>query len=62
MNSPLEINFLSVNQPIGTFYVASIPAGRLLPIVQILRRGITEEEQQNVQRELNLNRKVLTLV
>ena len=57
MNSPLEINFLSVNQPIGTFYVTSIPAGKLLPIVQILRRGITAEEQQHVQRELNLNRK-----
>lgn len=47
------VPYLSVTQPIGTFYLAKLSAGELLDNVDILRRGLTQEEQQNVQRNLN---------
>lgn len=47
------VPYLSVTQPIGIFYLAKLTAGELLDNVDILRRGLTPEEQQNVQRKLN---------
>jgi len=49
---------ISITQPIGTFYVAQLPAKVLLSKTNIERRGLTPEERQNVQRRLNQTRKV----
>lgn len=48
---------ISVTQPIGTFYVATIPSKILIDKTIIKRRGLTEKEQENVQRRLNDDRK-----
>lgn len=57
-NTPTRYQCISVNQPLGTFYVCSIPAAKILPLVSIERRGLTPEEQQNVQRGLDPKRQV----
>ncbi len=56
MNKVLEIPCISVTQPIGTFYIACVPARLLLEKVRIERRGLTDAERQNVQRRLNASR------
>lgn len=52
----LEVPCLTVSQPIGIFYLGKLFASQLLNYVSILRRGLTEEEQKNVQRKLNERR------
>lgn len=51
-----KLKCISITQPIGTFYVASIPAGTLLTLVDILSRDMTEEGRLRVQREYNEER------
>ena len=52
----LNIPCIVVEQPIGKFYLGKLGASALLNYVSILRRGITEDEQQNVQRKLSPRR------
>ena len=47
---------ISITQPIGTFYVASIKVSILLKKVDILSRDMTKEGQLRVQREYRANR------
>jgi DGQHR domain-containing protein len=56
MKNTLEIPCVSVTQPIGTFYIACVPATLLLEKTRIERRGLTDTERQNVQRRLNTSR------
>jgi DGQHR domain-containing protein len=56
--SPAYYHCVSVNQPLGTFYIASIPASRILPLVSIERRGLSPDEQRNVQRSLDPKRQI----
>lgn len=56
MNEILEIPCVSITQPIGTFYIACVPARLLLTATRIERRGLSEEERQSVQRRLNTAR------
>lgn len=56
MAIPKKIPCVSVTQPLGTFYIATLRAGELIASVDILRRGLDEEAQKNVQRELSGNR------
>jgi len=51
-----EIPCIVISQPIGTFYVGKMTAKELLKYVSILRRGMTDEEQKNVQRKLDPKR------
>lgn len=51
-----QIPYISVTQPVGTFYLTSIKASILLNIVDILSRDMTNEGQQRVQREYNEKR------
>jgi DGQHR domain-containing protein len=51
-----QVSYISVTQPIGTFYLTSIKASILLSIADILSRDMTEEGQQRVQREYNEKR------
>lgn len=53
MTFKFEIPCLKVTQPIGSFYLGKLTARQLLEYVSILRRGLTNEEQRNVQRKLN---------
>lgn len=48
--------YISVNQPVGTFYIASLPATTLISIVDILSRDMTEEGRQRIQREYSVDR------
>ncbi|PYE26359.1 DGQHR domain-containing protein [Paraburkholderia silvatlantica] len=52
----LDVEYIEINQPIGKFYLAMLPAEVLLKQVDILRRGMSEEQRQNVQRDLSLTR------
>ncbi|CAB3770236.1 DGQHR domain-containing protein [Paraburkholderia solisilvae] len=52
----LNVRYLEVNQPIGTFYLAKLPAQVLLDNVDVLRRGMSEEQRLNVQRDLSPSR------
>lgn len=52
----LEVPCLSVTQYIGSFYLGKLSAGELLDYVSILRRGLTADEQRNVQRKLSERR------
>jgi DGQHR domain-containing protein len=45
--------YLAIEQPVGTFYLAVVGAVELLQSVDILRRGLSAEERENVQRKLN---------
>lgn len=54
--SNFKLKCISITQAIGTFYVASIPAGTLLALVDILSRDMSEEGRQRVQREYNEER------
>ncbi|MDP1664241.1 MAG: DGQHR domain-containing protein [Methylobacter sp.] len=54
--SNFTLKSISITQAIGTFYVASIPAGTLLALVDILSRDMSEEGRQRVQREYNEDR------
>lgn len=54
--SNFKLKCISITQEIGTFYVASIPAGSLLALVDILSRDMSEEGRQRVQREYNEER------
>ena len=56
-NNIETLRCLSVTQPIGTFYLTVMTAGELLKRVDILRRGLTLEERNNVQRQLNTRRR-----
>ena len=56
MNEILEIPCVSITQPIGTFYIACVPARLLLKATRIERRGLSEDERQSVQRRLNTTR------
>ena len=47
------VPYLVVKQPIGTFYLSTMKATELLKCVDILRRGLTSEEQKNIQRRLD---------
>ena len=47
------IPYLSVTQPIGTFYICVMKASLLLSAVEILRRDLTPEGRERVQREYN---------
>lgn len=51
-----KLNCISITQSIGTFYVASVPVGTLLNLVDILSRDMTEDGRQRVQREYNAER------
>lgn len=51
-----DVPYLLVTQPIGTFYLATLSAETLLQHVDILRRGMSEEQRKNVQRKLNPTR------
>ena len=53
MKTIIKVPCLSVTQPIGSFYLGKLTAGQLLTHVSILRRGLTAEEQRNVQRKLS---------
>ena len=48
--------YLAVEQPVGTFYLSVVNAVELLQSVDILRRGLSTEERENVQRKLNERR------
>jgi DGQHR domain-containing protein len=48
--------FLTVEQPVGTFYLSIVNSVELLNMVDILRRGLSEAERENVQRKLNPTR------
>ena len=52
----IEVPCLTISQPIGTFHIGKLSAGQLLAYVSILRRGLSSEEQRNVQRKLNERR------
>ncbi len=56
MSEIQELPCVSVAQPIGTFYVACVPASLLLSKTRIERRGLTQDERANVQRRLNTSR------
>jgi len=56
MATKLEVPYISVTQPIGEFYLSRLSADEVINYVSILRRGLTEEEQKNVQRKLAENR------
>lgn len=49
----ITIDCIEVKQPIGTFYLCSIPAKTLLKIVNVSRRGV---QSDGVQRELSSSR------
>lgn len=53
MTTTIKVPCLLVTQSIGSFYLGKLTAGQLLKYVSILRRGLTAEEQRNVQRKLN---------
>jgi DGQHR domain-containing protein len=58
MNSRTPKKFLCipVEQSIGTFFVCAIPAGQILPLLAIERRGLSPEEKLKVQRSLDTRR------
>lgn len=56
--TPAYYRCISVDQPLGTFFISSIPASDFLPLVSIERRGLTPGEQQNVQRSLDPKRQL----
>ncbi len=49
--SNIVLPYLSVTQPIGTFYMTVMTAGVLLDVVDILRRDFSPEGRKRVQRE-----------
>src|SRR5438552_1830769 len=49
-------NYIPASQSIGVFYICVMKATHLLQSVDILRRGMTEKERQNVQRDLSPKR------
>lgn len=51
-----DVPYLRVAQPVGDFYISILPAKTLMDNVDILRRGISDEQRRNVQRKLNENR------
>jgi DGQHR domain-containing protein len=54
----MEVSFpaISVEQPIGTFFLLAIPAKTLLPIVTIKQRTLDEPQGDGVQRQLSNKR------
>lgn len=56
LSTPAKVACIAVDQPIGTFYVASIAAGQILPLLTIERRGLTAEGRLKVQRALDVKR------
>lgn len=48
--------YIAIEQPVGTFYLSVVDAMELLQSVDILRRGLSAEERENVQRKLNERR------
>jgi DGQHR domain-containing protein len=56
MATTLEVPCFSVVQPIGEFYLGKLSAADVIKYVSILRRGLSEEEQKYVQRQLADNR------
>lgn len=49
--SIISPQYISVTQPIGTFYITAMKAGLLLNVVDILRRDFSPEGRERVQRE-----------
>lgn len=49
----MDINYIEVRQPIGTFYLCSIPAEKLLKVVEVVPRGGSKD---GIQRELSSRR------
>lgn len=49
----IELDYIEVTQPIGTFYMCSISASTLLKVVNVQRRSVTQE---GVQRDLSEKR------
>ena len=49
----MEFNYIEVKQPIGSFYLCSIPAVDLLPIVSVVSR---RDSSEGIQRELSSKR------
>lgn len=49
----MDINYIEVKQPIGTFYLSSIPAEKLINIVEVIPRN---DSKEGVQRELSSKR------
>lgn len=56
MITPTKYPCLSVAQPVGVFFVFVAPAARILPLLAVERRGLTDEERQKVQRALDPKR------
>jgi len=52
----LDVTCVKITQPIGTFYVGKLRARDLVAYVSILRRGLSHEEQQHIQRSLSNSR------
>lgn len=50
----MKLTYIEIEQPIGTFYLTSIPASRLIPIVKIPRRS--EDPERGIQRQLDPDR------
>lgn len=51
-----DFPYISITQPVGTFFLCVVNALELMSMVDILRRGLSEEERRNVQRKLNVRR------
>jgi len=53
----IDVPCIVVSQPIGTFYLAPMSAADLLMRVDILRRGMSDDQRKNIQRKLSENRR-----
>jgi len=51
--SVITIPYITITQPIGTFYLTMMKAGLLLDVVDILRRDLSPEGRERIQREYN---------
>lgn len=49
----MEVSYIEVNQPIGTFYMCSIKASQLLQMVEVIRRS---DKTDGIQRDLSPDR------
>lgn len=54
--TPQKFSCISVEQPIGTFFVCAIPASKILSLLAVERRGLSPEERLKVQRSLDTRR------
>lgn len=55
--TPQKFPCITVEQPIGTFFVCAIPSSQILPLLAVERHGLSPEEKLKVQRSLDIRRR-----